>query len=74
MTADNEGDLSADELDAVRDTAYFLWEQAGRPDGRAAEFWLHAIEQHRRSKDYQRWLEEDEPDDGEVDMRRSAQN
>src|SRR5271166_5994534 len=26
----------------VRDRAYFLWEQAGRPDGRAEDFWHQA--------------------------------
>ncbi|MCW4116876.1 DUF2934 domain-containing protein [Aurantimonas sp. MSK8Z-1] len=27
---------------AVRDRAYFLWEQAGRPSGREHEFWAQA--------------------------------
>ena len=31
----------------VRDQAYFLWEQAGRPEGRADDFWHQA--QHERS-------------------------
>src|SRR5580658_2653317 len=26
----------------VRERAYLLWEQAGRPDGRADDFWYHA--------------------------------
>src|SRR5271166_6668919 len=30
----------------VRDRAYFLWEQAGRPEGRADDFWRQA--QHER--------------------------
>ena len=29
---------------AVRDTAYFLWENAGRPAGREQEFWFQALE------------------------------
>jgi hypothetical protein len=29
----------------VRERAYILWEQAGRPDGRSLEFWLAAIHQ-----------------------------
>jgi hypothetical protein len=33
----------------VRERAYSLWEQAGRPDGRAEEFWYQA--------QYQRWCE-----------------
>jgi Protein of unknown function (DUF2934) len=56
--AGNDEELGAEEMDAVRDTAYFLWEQAGRPEGRASEFWLAAIEQHRRNKAYQRWFDE----------------
>jgi hypothetical protein len=28
---------------AVRDTAYFLWEQDGRPEGRADEYWERAL-------------------------------
>ena len=26
----------------IRERAYQLWEEAGRPDGRAQEFWFHA--------------------------------
>ena len=33
----------------VRERAFLLWEQAGRPDGRADEFWYQA--------QYQRWSE-----------------
>ena len=33
----------------VRERAFLLWEQAGRPDGRADEFWYQA--------QYQRWCE-----------------
>lgn len=29
----------------IRETAYFLWEKAGRPDGRGEEFWYQACEQ-----------------------------
>jgi hypothetical protein len=28
--------------DVIRTRAYFLWEQAGRPDGDGARFWLDA--------------------------------
>ena len=27
----------------IREQAYYFWEEAGRPDGRAAEFWLQAV-------------------------------
>ena len=46
---------------AVRDTAYFLWEQAGRPEGRAQEFWEKALEQHWRIRAYAIWLREGKP-------------
>jgi hypothetical protein len=28
--------------DKIRDAAYFLWENDGRPEGRALEYWLQA--------------------------------
>ena len=28
--------------DVIRTRAYFLWEQAGRPDGDASRFWFEA--------------------------------
>lgn len=43
--------------EAVRRTAYFLWEQDGRPHGRHQEYYLKALEQHRRERQYDRWLE-----------------
>ncbi len=65
---DEYDDLSADDREAVRDTAYFLWEQEGRPEGRAEEFWQRALEQFRRGRDYGAWFEEGQraryPDDG----------
>ena len=30
--------------DRIRDEAYRLWEQAGRPHGREAEFWHQAVD------------------------------
>jgi hypothetical protein len=42
--------------EAVRDTAYFLWEEAGRPEGRADEFWYKALEIHYRSRAYGIWM------------------
>jgi len=40
----------------VRERAFSLWEQAGRPDGRADEFWYQA--QHRRLSEraYALWV------------------
>jgi hypothetical protein len=48
--------------EAVRRTAYFLWEQDGRPDGRHDDYYLRALEMHRRQGEYDRWLE-DSPDE-----------
>lgn len=36
--------------DAIRARAYFLWEQAGRPEGDGAEFWVRA-EQEMQTPD-----------------------
>lgn len=46
----------------VRDTAYFLWEQAGRPEGRADEFWFRSLEQHFRARAYEIWIAEGRPE------------
>ncbi|CDP52442.1 DUF2934 domain-containing protein [Paradevosia shaoguanensis] len=35
---------------AVRDTAYFMWEQDGRPAGREKDYWFRAMEQHLRMR------------------------
>jgi len=34
-------DHSADRR--IRETAYFIWEREGRPDGRAQDHWLQAV-------------------------------
>jgi hypothetical protein len=35
---------------AVRETAYFLWEQDGRPDGHEKDYWFRALEMHLRER------------------------
>lgn len=35
---------------AVRETAYFLWEQDGKPHGREQEYWYRALERHLRQR------------------------
>ncbi|WP_127753833.1 MULTISPECIES: DUF2934 domain-containing protein [unclassified Devosia] len=47
--------------EAVRNTAYFLWEQDGRPEGRSFEYWVKAKEMHLRQMAYDRWLAEGTP-------------
>lgn len=45
----------------VRQTAYFLWEQDGRPEGRAMEYWLRAKQMQQRQLAFDRWLAEGTP-------------
>ncbi len=49
--------------DRVRQTAYFLWEQDGRPEGRAFEYWLRAKDMLLREMAYDKWLAEGTPVD-----------
>lgn len=35
---------------AVRETAYFLWEQDGKPEGREQEYWFRALERTLRER------------------------
>lgn len=49
--------------DRIRQTAYFLWEQDGRPEGRAFHYWLRAKEMLLREFAYDRWLAEGTPVD-----------
>lgn len=53
---------------AVRATAYFLWEQAGRPEGRSFDYWLKAKEIHLRQLAYDRWLAEGSPTGRDEDI------
>ena len=57
MNRDDRADDAVFEQ-AVRETAYFLWEQDGRPEGRAEEYWRRALERHRNQRHYDRWLDE----------------
>jgi len=42
----------ADSSEETRLHAYYLWEQAGRPDGRDTELWLKAEARTRRTEDH----------------------
>ena len=46
----------------VRGRAYSLWEQEGRPDGRADEHWQRAQEQHLQERAHARWEQEGRPE------------
>ena len=46
----------------VRERAYLLWEQAGRPEGRADDFWRQAQHQHFSERAYALWEREGCPE------------
>ena len=48
--------------EAVRRTAFFLWDQDGRPPGRELYYWDRALESHVRQLAYDRWLADGGPD------------
>jgi hypothetical protein len=48
LERDRWGDPKFEE--AVRETAYFLWEQDGRPQGREQEYWYRALERTLRER------------------------
>jgi hypothetical protein len=50
-----------DLAEAIRRTAYFLWEQEGSQEGRAQDYWLRAKEIHLRALGFDRWLAEGAP-------------
>jgi len=41
---------------AVRETAYFMWENDGRPEGREQEYWYRALESELRKRTSDREL------------------
>jgi hypothetical protein len=49
----------------VRKTAYFLWEQAGRPDGEEKECWFAALERCLREREADRLLQQEPPAGGD---------
>lgn len=46
MTHDHEFQTDPGFEDAVRETAYLMWERDERPDGREKEYWFKALEAH----------------------------
>lgn len=52
----------------VRDTAYFLWEQDGRPEGREQEYWFAALDRRLRQREYDKALEHSIAEVGERQM------
>ena len=46
----------------VRDRAFFLWKEAGEPDGQAIEFWSRAKDELIRRRAYALWEREGNPE------------
>jgi hypothetical protein len=46
----------------VRERAYFLWEEDGRPEGRSEEHWQAALDQHLRERAYLLWQQQGSPE------------
>jgi len=59
MNNDPWGDAAFE--NEVRETAYFLWEQAGRPKGSENDYWFQALERCLRKRDADRALRVDPP-------------
>ena len=53
---------NADMAEAIRLTAYFLWEQDGRPEGRSFDYWLKAKAIHQRQMAFDQLLANDPPE------------
>jgi hypothetical protein len=64
VRADPWGDPAFEQ--AVRETAYFLWEQDGRPQGREQEYWYRALERTLRERNADNGLRQ-HPDAGRRD-------
>lgn len=53
---------------AVRDTAYFMWENDGHPEGREQEYWYRALSEAVRQREIDQHLGSP-PSDGSADDR-----
>lgn len=62
ISSSSETKLSLEQ--AVRERAYSLWEQEGRPEGRTEEIWNLALEQHLRERAFVLWQQEGSPEGG----------
>jgi hypothetical protein len=53
----------------VRDTAYFLWENDGRPLGREKEYWFTALDRCLRQREADAMLKQAPPEDASLQGR-----
>jgi hypothetical protein len=56
-----------DQIRTTRETAYQLWEREGRPEGRALDHWLWAVEQTGAPSPVQLLLDEEKVLEGRPD-------
>lgn len=61
MYEDTEKFVDLDFEQRVRQTAYHLWEDDGRPDGREKEYWFKALEKLLADRDTSKVRENQEP-------------
>lgn len=61
MNGDHDSFINHEFDRKVRETAYFLWEQAGRPWGREQEFWFVALDRCLREREADELLRNSHP-------------
>lgn len=62
MTQDPEDPwINRDFERAVRETAYFLWEEGGRPFGKEQDYWFAALERCLRERQADEMLKASPP-------------
>jgi len=60
LAGDSQTKIGLDQV--VRERAHLLWEQDGRPQGRAEEYWHRALDQHLRERAFMLWQQEGSPE------------
>ena len=60
LAGDSQTKVGLDQV--VRERAHLLWEQDGRPEGRAQEYWHRALDQHLRERAFVLWQQEGSPE------------
>lgn len=51
----------------VRERAYLLWDENGRPEGRSEEFWARALDEHLQKRAYTLWTQDGPSQEAEDD-------
>ncbi len=76
MPDENDPWIDKDFESAVRDTAYFLWENDGRPLGREKDYWFTALDRCLRQREADALLRQEppreDPEHGGNDMAQGA--